>query len=168
MNPLMNPLFIPSTSGPSFYAWDQMLNMWPRTTKQEINNEPTQYVLHQTEAEEKEEPEAQDNEDTKSQWEDEEDKLYNTTPQASPPPSPTPMPPPHYEEEWVDEWFNKEEDIYMAFPMPPLPLLPLFPIPCPLQLTPLIEQSPLPLIHSHSGMPITDEEVDAKLHNNPF
>jgi hypothetical protein len=28
-----NPLFVPLTSGPLFYVWDHMLNMWSRATK---------------------------------------------------------------------------------------------------------------------------------------
>jgi hypothetical protein len=99
-----NPLFVPLTSGPPFYAWDCMLNMWSRATKQEIKEEPGRWILHQTEMEEEEETEAHDNEDIKSRWEDEEDdKLYDEMPRVSPPLSSTPTPPPHYEDEWIDE-----------------------------------------------------------------
>jgi hypothetical protein len=61
-----NPLFVPSTSGPPFYAWDHMLNMWSRVTKQEIKEEPERWILHQTEAEEEEEAEMHNDEDVKS------------------------------------------------------------------------------------------------------
>jgi hypothetical protein len=110
-----------------FYTWDCLLNMWSRVTKQEIKEEPGQWILHSMEAEEEEQIEAQEDEDVESHWEEEEDKLYNVTPRASPPQSPTPTPPLHYER--INEWFNEEEDIYRAFPRPPPFPLPLIPIP---------------------------------------
>jgi hypothetical protein len=120
--------------------------------------------------EEEGETKAQEDEDIESHWEEEEeDKLYDVIPQASPPPSLTPTPPPSpYEEEQINKWFDEEEDIYVAFPMPPLQPFPLIPIPCPLQPTPPIEWLPSPQIYSHFRTPMTDKEVDTELHNDPF
>jgi hypothetical protein len=163
-----NPLFVPSTSGPPFYVWDHMLNMWSRATKQEIKEEPERWILHQIEAEEEEEAETHDNEDVESHWEDEEDdKLYDNMPRVSPPPSPTPTPP-CYEDEWVNEWIDEERDIINAFPRPPPFPLPLNANPHPLQPTATAGRSPSPQIYSHFGTPMTDEEVDAEIRDDPF
>jgi hypothetical protein len=80
----------------------------------------------------------------------------------------TPTPSLCYKDEWINEWINEEQDIINVFLRPPPFPLPLNANPHPLQPTTTAEQSPSPQIYSHFRMPMTNEEVNDKLHDDPF